>query len=991
MRLPAFLLTLLIILVGLPAAGGQAATVPLADYSVRLWQSEDGLPHNIVQAIAQSADGFLWVGTREGLARFDGVRFEVVDLAPEAPPASVLCLLAAKDGSLWVGTDQLGAFRWRGGKVERCAAPGEGFEYGVSELHEAGDGAIWMGSTLGVLRHAGGKVEVRAPFKSLRQSMTADPTGGIWLFGDGPLRRLDGSEVTNYALRTGTLPAAARRLYADPDGVFWIGSDDRLIRVRDGVVTSYFKASGPEGFVGVIFRDHAGALWVGSYAGLSRLVNEAFVNVGGPDEPSYRVYAIFEDREQNLWIGSEEGLSRLTPKRFRTLTKKDGLSLNTVVTVCPSRDGSMWISAWGGGLNRWRDGKLTYLTKADGLSSDFMMGITETRDGSLWMGSDYSSVLNRWKDGRNTIYGRAQGFGPTVVTALHEDERGTLWIGGRDFLQTWDGKEFRRYAAEDGFGQGHINALCRGALGTVWIGTALGLTRWRDGHFEDLAAANAKLQAMILSLYEDAAGTLWIGTKGRGLLRWQNGRVREFTTRDGLFSDAIYSILEDDQANLWLNSGRGIFRVEKKELNAGAESRDGRITSIPYGKADGILSSGQYRDVTQPAAAKSADGTLWFRTNQGVAVVNPAEIRTNQEPPPVVIEEVVANRQPARAVNGRIDIAPGRGELEIRYAGLSFRAPEKNQFRYQLEGVDPNWVEAGTRRLAVYNHLAPGSYRFRVTASNDDGVWNTEGASLELILRPYFWQTWWFLTLLGVGAVGAVMGVSRYVVHRRMRRKLERLEQQNALENERSRIARDMHDELGAKLTSISFHGATARRSLGDLETAERHITKMSEMARGLVLSLDQIVWAVDPENDSLENLANYICRYTSEFVENSALDCVFDIPPQLPPCRLSTELRHHIFLSVKEALNNVAKHARARRVTLSISARPRELEVSIADDGCGMEHVEHGSADRTKRTGHGLANLRERLALIRGRFVLETSPDAGTTVRLIVPLPVEE
>jgi signal transduction histidine kinase len=723
-------------------------------------------------------------------------------------------------------------------------------------------------------------------------------------------------------------------------------------------------------------------------------VNGEFINLSAPDEPSYRVYAIFEDREGNLWVGSEEGLARLTPKRFRTITKKDGLTLNTVVTVCASRDGSVWISAWGGGLNHWQDGRITLLNKSNGLSSDFVMAMTEGRDGSLWAGTDYGSTLNRIQNGRITFLGREQGFVASVTTALLEDDQGRLWMGSRDSLQCWDGEKFTKFTTKEGLSNNRINALCGSVDGGMWVGTDNGLTRGHDGQFENLAAKNPALQAQILSLYEDSDKTLWIGTKGRGLLRWRDGTVDELTSRQGLFSDTLYSILEDSHGNLWLNSSRGIFRLSKAQAEEVAQGRRAAVTSISYGKADGILSSGQYRDVTQPASCKSTDGRLWFRTTQGVAVVNPEEITTNELPPPVVIQEIVADKRPVQraesATGDAVMIQPGRGELEIQYAALSFRAPEKNQYRYKLEGVDPNWVDAGSRRVALYNNLRPGRYRFQVTACNNDGVWSMEGASVALKLEPHFWQTWWFLSLVVAAAIGLVGGTARYVTRRRMQRKLERLEQQNAIEKERSRIARDMHDELGAKLTRISFQGATASRRLSNPAEAEQHIKQMSKTARELVLSLDQIVWAVDPENDSLENLANYICRYASEFLENSPMRCEFAIPTKLPNCRLSTEVRHNIFLAVKEALNNALKHSGATCVVLSISVRDREFEISVADDGCGIGREENGEPGKFKRAGRGLTNLRERLVSIRGKFELDSAAGRGTKVRLLVPLSAE-
>jgi ligand-binding sensor domain-containing protein/anti-sigma regulatory factor (Ser/Thr protein kinase) len=994
MRCRQFMFGVALCLCGLASPGAPVAG--WADYNSRLWQMEDGLPHNIVQAITQTRDGYLWIGTREGLARFDGDAFQTIEVMPENPRLSVTALLESKDGSLWIGTDASGLFRLRDGRVERHQDPGGKLDFNVQDICEAGDGGIWIASLQTIFRWADGNMEAKAEFRSRFQTLCVDLTGAVWTAGDSVLRQLDDGG-TNAARPGISLPVSVRRLICDKDGIFWAGAGNGLAQVENGEPKLFKKADGPSGFVSAILRDSAGGLWIGSYSGISRFVAGQFVSQGEADAPAYRVYALYEDNERNLWVGSEEGLTRITTRVFKTITKRDGLTLNTVATVCADPDGGVWISAWGGGLDHWADGKITSLNKSNGLSSNFIMAMCTGRDGSLWAGADYGGALNRITDGAITIYGLEQGFiarPTTATTAMHEDQQGVLWIGSRELLQRWDGTNFSFFTTTNGLSHQKINAICGGADGTLWIGTEGGLTRGWEGEFADLGKMDPRLKTLILSLYEDAEGVLWIGTRRDGLLRWKNGVLNQFTSSEGLFSDAIYSILEDRHTNLWLNSSRGIFRVEKKQIEAFMRGERGMVNSVIYGRADGVLSSGQYGEVTQPTACQDMAGRLWFRTTQGVAVVNPDQINANDLPPPVVIQAIIADRHPVGnsplsfAPPREVTVRPGRGELEIRYAALSFRAPEKNQFRYKLEGagVDPDWVEATTRRVAFYNNLRPGRYRFQVVACNNDGVWNETGAAVMLVLQPHFWQTRWFLVLTILGAAGGVGGTVRYVTRRRMQRKLERLEQQHALEKERTRIARDIHDELGAKLTRISFQGDTARRGANPPET-DRHIARMSETARELITSLDQIVWAVDPENDSLENTANYLCRYVSDFSADSPITCKFKIPRQLPDCRLSTDVRHNVFLAVKEAVSNAFKHSGATQIVLSISIRENEFEISLTDNGRGITAPPDAPA-RTRRKGRGLPGMAERMASIHGKFAVEIEPDAGTTIRFVIPLP---
>ena len=971
------------------------------DFSTRLWQAENGLPNNIVQAIAQTRDGYLWAGTREGLARFDGEEFHLQELLPQSSQPSVICLLGSHDGSLWIGTENAGIFNLNAGKLTRVDIGGGNDNFSVYGIQEGGDGTVWFATSHGFLAWSNGKMKKKSEPKNFQRHFCTDSAGNVWVFDDG-LKRLDAAVTTNYPPQSGSLPHYARSLYCDRDGVFWIGLDNKsgnyLVRFKDGIVTNFRRDDGPAGFVSVAFRDSSGELWLGSYAGLSRFDNGQFTNLDISDGSSFRIYTIYEDTEKNLWIGSEEGLTRLTPKRFKTITKKDGLSLNTVVSVCPSRDGGVWIGSWGGGINHYLDGKITYLGTSNGLVSDSTMAMTEARDGSLWAGTDYGNPLQRIKDGHVYLYGNSEGFSANPQTAtisLCEDRSGILWIGDRGALQTWDGHKFHRFTTKNGLCNNTVNAICEGTNGVMWIGTANGLVHWQDGTFTCLGANEPRLRVLILSLYQDTENTLWIGTKGDGLLMLRDGVVKSFTRKDGLFSDAIYSILEDDQTNLWLNSSRGIFRLNKRQVESVAEGSESGVTSITYGKADGILASGQYRDVTQPSACKDLQGRLWFRTTQGVAMVDPETIGINNRPPPVEIQEIVADDKPVfggqmgSAIPDSIAVPPGRGELEIQYAALSYSAPEKNLYRYKLAGVDSDWVNAGNLRKIKYNNLKPGRYVFRVTACNNDGIWNVEGRSVVLKLEPHFWQTWWFSLLIGAAAIGIVGGTARYITHRRMERKLARWEQQRAVEQERIRIARDVHDELGSKLTRISFQGGIAKCNLGDPIETSRQIEQMSASAREAVSSLHEIIWAADPESDSLEGLLGHISHYTGEFLSASAITFEVIAPDQIPDRHISAVIRHNLFLAIKEAINNAAKHANATRVAIQIVIGESEFEILVTDDGIGFEvGTAHGNDHaKAKRTSYGLINMRERLQAINGRCEIKSELNHGTTVRFIMPL----
>jgi signal transduction histidine kinase/ligand-binding sensor domain-containing protein len=983
----------------LPGLRSQAQS----DFYARLWQTENGLPNNIVQAVAQTRDGYIWVGTREGLARFDGEQFSFFYLLPKDIEPSINCLLGSSDGSLWIGTDGRGVFRLGQGGLQQFELPGSKTDYSTFKICESSDGSVWFETGGGVLCWRQNRLELVKALGSGHKNICSDAQGGIWVL-DRNLIRADLPTPTNYFSKAGLLPRLGRILYRDSQGCFWIGADSSggndLIKVEGSTISRYATQKGPAGFPRMLLRDSSGELWVGSYEGLTRLVNGKFVPFESMDGSlaslTSKVYCMFEDREQNLWVGSYGGLTRLTPMRFKTITRKEGLPSNTALAVCSSRDGGVWISSWGSGLSHYVDGKITVLNTTNGLPSDYVMAVAESRDGSLWVGTDYGGPLLQIRENVVSAFDAAKGYAISHgVPALYEDEKGLLWIGTRDSLQTWDGTEFKKYTTRHGLSDIEVDALCGGAEGSVWIGAVGGLSRWKDGKFEDWGAHNPALHVFVLSLFNDAENTLWIGTKGKGVLRLRDGVVTEFNHQHGLVSDSIYAILEDRHTNLWFNSSRGIFRVDKRQMEAVADKKQAAFTSIRYGVSDGILASSQYIDSTQPAACKDRQGRMWFRTTLGVAMVDPEKAVINGQPPPIVLQSVIAHNKPIAlgdfggASPVSITVPPGNGLLEIRFAALSYRESEKNLYRYKLEGVDTDWIDAQNHRSARYNNLAPNSYRFRVIACNNDGVWNNEGASLEIVLEPHFWQTYWFSSGMVVLAVVAVGGTARYITRRRMQRKLNELEKRHAVEQERARIARDVHDELGAKLTTISYQGSIAQCSLNDPVEIQKQLEQMAASARKAVSSLHEIVWAVDPANDSLEGLVALIGQQVGELFASTPVQCEVIEPENIPALHLSAGLRHNLFLAVMEAANNAAKHSRASKVVIKVVFQADGLEIEVSDNGAGFQVDLEGSpsGNGARLSGNGLMNMRRRMKTIGGFFDVSSKPGLGTTLRFRVSL----
>lgn len=984
------------------------------EYSSRLWQMEDGLPHSIVQAITQTRDGYLWIGTREGLTRFDGVNFTFIDLTPGAFEPSIMALYEAHDGSLWIATENAGLFRLRNGRVShfrtRDGLPSDA----VFDIVEDASNLLWVATRRGLARYQEGEMRpaYQGKISNGAWSLAVDKNGYLWAGAGLNIYRIKGDDFTTLPAISGestrTIPSSIRKIFHDSQGKTWIGSNLYLTELTENGFVNYTKSDGPSGIISVIYEDREHNMWVGTYAGLGRFEDGAFIKEDKNPGTISRIHSIYEDREGNMWIGSEEGLARLIPKHVATYTQHDGLSQNTTASVCASRDGGIWVGVWGGGIDRIVNGKITSFGKENGLKTEFILSVLEAKDGSLWAGSDFGGGLQHIQNDKVTHYGPSAGFpGNLVIASLCEDDSGSIWIGARTGLFRLRNGKASAFTTRQGLSHNRINALCNGHDGILWIGTENGLMRREN---EQLYREEACQGTVVVSIYEDKDKTLWVGTYGAGLKRIKDGHANTFTSKHGLYSDSIFDIVEDDRENLWVNSSKGIFRVSKQELNEVARGASPTLTSIRYGKMAGIIASSQYREPVHPSAVRAKDGKLWFRTNQGVASVDPNRIQPNTHPPEVIIEQVLADKkllgsidgvepvalrkgkgqspalepqQPLRLAPGsRIAVPPGQGELEIRYVALSFTAPEHNHYKYRLEGVDTDWVEAGNRRFAYYYNLAPGEYLFRVLARNNDGVWNDLGSNVSIVLKPHYWQTWWFIAFCALSVLALVAGTARFITKRRLQQRMALLEQQHVIERERARIARDMHDDLGARLTEIMLLSDFALKSAKTIERAQSFAARITDASRELITNLDGLVWTVNPENDTLPSLASYLREYLSLFLQPKAIRCRMDFPDTLPPLPLSSELRHHVLLAIKEAVSNAVKYSDCSELQFHLKFENGLLSIVIEDDGKGF-NPEEASA-----LGNGLKNMRKRMESVGGTYELTSTPGKGTTVKLTVQIP---
>ena len=746
----------------------------LTQSRLSVWTSESGLPQNTIDAIVQTRDGYLWIGTEEGLVRFDGVRFVVSDRqsAPALRSSFISSLFEGPDGTLWIGTYGGGLARLRNGRIEAFHPELLGKDR-IREMHATSDGTIFVSTAGGgLLRIDSEKVTRFTTPDGLPTdriwTIEDDGAGGFWVatHGGGVVRWRDSRVQQRITTREGLPNDFARALLRDPDGTLWIGTDGGgVVAWRDGAVvrTVTTRDGLPSNLIRALHRDRDGSLWIGTDSGLARWRGVRAEVLGVAEGlPSPIVRSVMEDREGSLWVGTTGGLVRMSDTRFLSYTRKEGLPVDAIRAILEDRSGRIWAGTEGGGLCRILPAPVQCFTAANGLPHDTVYALAESRDGSLWAGTDGGGVV-RFRDGKfvETIDVRGAGLPNDRVRAIVEAANGALWVSTTAGLaRVSPGKSDAKTSHVKELDDRQLRPLLALADGSLLVGTD-GAGLWRvspDGVRASLLAnAGRGLESdRVFSLAADATGGgVWIGTSGGGLARLDlaTSSARSLTRRDGLHDDVVFQVIDQGSgADLWLTSNRGLYRVARDRVLAAMKGTRSDLSGTVYGTTDGMPSA--ECNAAFPAAIRARDGRLWVATARGVAVVDPRANMRNTIPPSVHVEEVLIDGNPAPARPLRVP--PGTQRLELRYTALGLRAPERLKFRYLLEGYDRDWVDAGSNRVAHYTKLAPGDYTFRVMATNEDGARSNGEARLGVTVDPRWFETWW-ARLLAIALIAAAI------------------------------------------------------------------------------------------------------------------------------------------------------------------------------------------------------------------------------------------
>lgn len=1006
---------------------------------------EQGLSQSTVYTITQDKLGFMWFGTQDGLNRYDGYSIEVykhnMNDTNSISDNTIWSSLCDSEGDLWFGTMRGGLCRYnitdnkflkyslKSSKNSRISSNT------VLSLMEDSDRNIWIGTNHGVdlINRKSGKI---TQFKFYSEnlslmienlsvwSMSEDRNKTLWIGTSRGLFKLKLNETyENLELQQiNTLNEEANfkdlvnshilSTHIDQYGNLWIGT------LRNGVYKYSISKSRIKHFlhdprdsktisgnsIRSIIEDLKGNIWLACYDGGMNLfdsTNETFINYD-----NIALLTLFEDRTGIKWIGTLEfgvkSFDALRNQFNHIKIKQENIAnpdINLITSIIESRENEIWVGTHGSGLVRYysqRNKVKIYKFNPQNnfsISNNNIYAICETSDGNIWIGTN--GGLNLYDRNADQFiryehqFSKKNAIGLNQIVSLYEDKKGNLWIGnaagGIDILNLKT-KKFTRFIPNEK----DINSLPGGAIYFIYESRHSGIlvSTYQGGLYQFMPEKNSFIrfihnsklfngsdEGTIVSIYEDGSGTMWFGTYGGGLIRYDPQKInfKNYNENNGLPNNVIYSILPDNLGNLWLSTNKGLSRFSTV-----------KETFTNFDLTDGLQSN----EFNQGSFFKSTSGELYFGGSNGFNSFFPENIKENEAIPPVYVTSIkVFDKliQTSKSISSlkQLEISYFQNYITFEFVALNYTAPLKNLYAYILEGFDKDWhYITSSNRRASYTNLDPGTYTLRIKASNNSGIWNSVGTSIKIIVVPPFWMTWWFKGLISILILLFISSSVRYFVKKRIEERTKQNAQLIALEKERLRIARDIHDDLGSRLTEVRLQCELAKNDFGDEVLIV--LNNISESVKNIILTMSEIVWSLNPKNDTLENLAGYLSQYAIEFLSNAKIRCRLDILDEFPKITVNSITRHNILLSFKESLNNAVKYSETESILVSISLysdyQKKNIIITIRDYGKGF------NLDDESKWGQGIKSISDRIKSIGGSLSMQSKDGYGTTLIMVVP-----
>ncbi|HXF10829.1 MAG TPA: two-component regulator propeller domain-containing protein [Desulfuromonadaceae bacterium] len=960
-----------------PAA--RAAIINSPEYYIQSMGIPDGLPHEMAHHIVQDQTGFLWISTSGGLVRFDGHQFQTITspLLNNQESDLLYAICRGTNGSLWAAPNRGGLVEFNGRTKSflQIVPPTVLPAHPPTFVAQTSDGAFWVGDFQSELRRwKDGDVTAFTNGLAIGQtiSMAVDRSNDVYVASGQWVARYENGKLVPVTGFAGT----RARLGRLNDGQVWVATAENVQKIDDGRATVVYPDppwASAGGVPTAVFGDSRNVVWVGTRGqGLYRLENGNFAKV--PTSHPW-ITDLCEDNEGNIWATTHGGgINRIRLKSFSNWNSQVGGAEDGFRSVCEDRHGNFWLADV-------LDDQVVELPRGHHkreFQSDrvqYLRVVCADAGNQVWIAT--RSTLLRWSGGPD--------FNPEMVVSnsafsfhsLYAADNGDVWAGGDGGLlgRCHEGRWEQFDEIRTNYGGILMRAIAEDGQGNLWVAMNMGgLLCYHDGHFTRFEAGNDVPASTIHCFLRDATGAIWMATTRDGLLFRDGQKFRRITVDQGFPGGIVDQMLEDGLGRIWFATETGFYHVDRDELVRCARGKVPVIHPIAYGHDVGLIG---YSPVSgfQPMAWKSRDGLLIFTTHKGVISIDPAAHRLSTEPPPVLVDEILMNDQKIAARDG-IVLPAWAKKLEFRMAAIEFSAPDQVKIRHWLEGFDSDWVDLGNERSFSYPKLPPGKYRLRVSVRNPDGIWGEAVTPFSVTVVPAWWQLWWAQAVAGLIAALFLTLAVRTWSHRRLRLRLERLEEKQAMERERGRIAKDLHDDLGGTLTEIGLLADLAARDGNPPDQLKSATAYFSQRVRNLARTLDTVVWAVNPKNDSLDELVTYLCGFSQELFSLSAIRFRLDVVGDIPAIGLTPEERSNLFLTAKEALNNVIKHSRATEARLRIRMAGNRFTIAIEDNGLGFDPT---SAEATRR--NGLANMRSRIEEAGGTFQLESQPGKGTTI----------